>query len=944
VSAALPAARPRWRSALLAGALLVGSAPFVAQALAPALSCAGNQTGRWERIPVKAFAPLSGLPASQNDAVTAYSVSRSAAENVAATNGSTVLLSRSHGCGWATAFNLSATPTASQAFAGVNTSLVGVGLLGNRVLIAAREGSGAASRPHVLVSTNGDAGSFASGDSGLPAQGAPGLLRTGSDGRTAYLTISPTASGGGGGGATGIVPGLPGTGGVTPGATPTGLLYKTSDGGASWTLQTSAADLPGGGTGLDALDIDAGNSNVLYGLVNGQVVISRDGGASFATPVTGTYTAITAMGPNAVAAFSSSGKAVISSDAGNRFASFDAPAGVTSAASRAGDSSLVVESGGTLRQLTPGFAAVPIPAAGPATRGSLLGDRGAQASFHALSGHSLLRFVDPLPRGTAIPPAAVGDLSVPPPVAGTISPGTRNVSLPIGSSEREDFTLNLPKNPTPLDLFFLVDVSSSMDEYINDVKANIGRIVGSLTAAKVDLKVGIGTIGTGAAKGEAEYPDAYLYPPICGTSGCTADPRNPYVKPSLYRRIRAIGDTGPKLTQAVDQLKLETVPNNYGANPPQNHEGQLIALKNLAEGKGTPTQADTRAGLGTLNAVPPGQDAGFRGNPNVRRLVIMATNEKFDNPYGTDANTPGLGIDANLNFAPTLRALTANRIQVVGLTVGANLAEPDLETISRGTHALAPAGGVDCGGNPDVQLNPGQPLVCGNADQFSGAIIRILASFVDRQNVQVVATNHTPVLGSLNGGRLRGLDVKKPNAVGFSVNVSCVDVKPGTYHQDVNAVLRQTVVGAARLNVTCVQAAAAVPPKPLPAAAAPNNNPPPPAAQPVGNVVPPIAPPAPAAQPQVNPQVQTQVQIQPLTAAAMEEQQELQLALAMNSNASGTDDEPAFSAGQQMAMVDRRKREQVQALGVLAFAITASAGLGLARLRSRPEPSVRRAR
>jgi hypothetical protein len=941
VSAALLAARARWRSALIVGALLVGSAPLVAQALAPALDCAGTQTGPWERIPIKAFQPIPGLAASQNDAVTGYTVERSASQNVAATNGSTVQLSRSHGCGWTTAFDLSATPTASQAFAGANSSVLSLGLLGSRVLIAVREGSGSASRPHVLVSATGGSGTFTSGDSGLPPQGAPGLLRTAGDGRTAYLTISPTASGGGNGGATGILP-LPGAGGVTP-AAPTGLLYKTTDGGTSWTLQTSATDLPGGGTGLDALDIDTGNSDVLYGLVNGQVVTSRDGGGSFRTPVSGTYTAITAMGPNMVAAFTSSGKAVLSNDGGQRFATFDVPSGITSAASRAGDSSIVVESSGTLRQLTPGFAAVAIPAAGPATRGSLLGDRGTQASFHALSGHALLRFVDPLPRGAAIPPTAVGDLSVPPPVPGTISPGTRTVSLPIGSSQLEDFTLNLPKNPTPLDLFFLVDVSSSMDEYIADVKANIGRIVGSLTAARVDLKVGVGILGTGPAVGEADYPPAYLYPPVCGTQGCTPDPRNPYVKPSLYKRIRAIGDTGPKLTQAVDQLKLETVPNNYGANPPQNHEGQLIALKNVAKGLGTQTQSQRSSGLGAYS-VAPHQDAGFRGNPNVRRIVILATNEKFDNPDGTDANTSGTGINANLNFAPTLKMLNDERIQVVGLTVGQNLAEPDLETISRGTRSLAPAGGVDCGGDPDVMLRPGQPLVCGNADQFSGAIIRVLSSFVDRQNVQVVAPNHTPVLGSLNGSRLLGLNVKQPNSVGFSVTVSCVDVKPGTYRQNVNAVLRQTIVGSAQLNVSCVQALAAVPPKPLPAAAAPNNNPPPPAAQPVGNVVPPVAPPAPAAQPQVNPQVQTQVQIQPLTAGAMQEQQELQLALAMNGNASGPDDETAFSAGQQMAMVDRRKREQVQALGVLAFAITASAGLGLARLRSRPEPSVRRAR
>jgi hypothetical protein len=247
---------------------------------------------------------------------------------------------------------------------------------------------------------------------------------------------------------------------------------------------------------------------------------------------------------------------------------------------------------------------------------------------------------------------------------------------------------------------------------------------------------------------------------------------------------------------------------------------------------------------------------------------------------------------------------------------------------------------VDCGlndGVPEV-LRAGDPLVCNSASHFSDVIIRVLAGMVDRQDVHVVPSNRTPVLGTLDGSGLLGLDVKRPNHAGFSVRVSCIDVKPGTYHQDVSAILRQTVVGKARLNVTCVKAQTIVRPKPVVLGNAPSP------AQPV--VQPPAAlpPPVPAAQPQVQPQtqLQTQVQVQPLTAGALQEQQELQLALAMNGTLK--DDDPVFNAGQQMAMVDRRKREEVQALGVLAFAMTACAGLGLARLRTKPEVRVRRAR
>ncbi|MCU1603503.1 MAG: hypothetical protein JWO22_4212, partial [Frankiales bacterium] len=183
---------------------------------------------------------------------------------------------------------------------------------------------------------------------------------------------------------------------------------------------------------------------------------------------------------------------------------------------------------------------------------------------------------------------------------------------------------------------------------------------------------------------------------------------------------------------------------------------------------------------------------------------------------------------------------------------------------------------------------------------------------------------------------LTGLNVKKPNAAPFTVNVSCVSVKPGRYGGDVAAVLRGTKVGQAHVQVTCVKEQAAVPPRPVP----PGLNPPaPPAPVQPAPAVPPVAPPAPAVQPQV--QIQTQVQVNPMSAGAMQEQQELQLALALNGTLK--DDDPVFQAGTQMAMVDRRKREQVQALYVLATAMTACAGLGLARLRARPDITVRRA-
>jgi hypothetical protein len=929
-------ARPRLRAALLAGAVLATALPVLAHATATHLGCNVKLTNRWERIPVSQFQPINGIGASATDTIASYTVDGQRTQDVAATNGYSVQLSNSHGCAWSTAYELSATPTAAQPFAGAASRIVSVALLSGRAMAAVQEGSGSASRPHVVVSRTGAAGSWAASDSGLPAQGAPQLLRAAADGRTAYLTVSPTASGGGGG----VIPGLPGGG---PTGTPTGFLYRTTDGGASWTLQTGAADLPGGGTGFSHLTIDPSDSNRLYGIVGGRLLTSRDGGGTFTAAPGSGFTAITAMSPLTFAAFNASG-GVLSNNGGASYLHFPAPSGITSAAARGSEAQLAIEVSGALKLLQPDGSVTNIPAVAPARPGSLLGDRGPQSTFHALAGHSLLRYVDPVPPGVIVPPLPIGSLEVPPPRPGVVTPATRNVTLPIGSSSVEDFTLTLPKNPTPLDLFFLVDVSTSMGDYIQDLKANIRGIVARLEAAKVDLRVGVGLLGTGPAKGESEYPPTYVYSP-------TPDPDHPgqstpgptYVKPVLYKRLRQIGQTGASLQAAINRLALETVPlDKSGTN---NHEGQLIALKNMVNGRGTHTEAEAAANLPTYSNVPPGQEAGFRPNPGVRRVVILATNEPMDAPFGypremgTDERP---GSDAHggnplLNFKPTIDLLVANRIQLIGLTAGVPEAINDLQILARGTRSLTPPGGVACGGDPPQQLLQGEPLVCNNGDKFGAMISRVLASLVDRQSIRVVPHSRTPVLGALNGRALTGLDVKQPNRAGFQVRVNCIDVKPGRYSQLVDLYLRQTIVGRARVNVTCVQSNSVVRPRPITGA-----DPPVPPAQPLPNAVPPPAPPPPAAQPQVQPQVQTQVQVQPLTAAAIQEQQELQLALALN----GTykEDDPAFNAGQQMAMVDRRRRQEVQALGLLAFAILTCAGLGLAGLRARPEVRVRRAR
>jgi hypothetical protein len=932
-------ARPRLRSALFAGAVLATTVPLFALADSPALRCGVKQVGYWERLPVDEFKAVSGL-ASPNR-VTGYTVDEKSPQSLAATNGTRIQTTGDHGCSWQDSFVLSPGINSTQSFVGTTSKVVALALLQRNRVAAVVEGAGSAARPHVLVQSSGTG--WTTADIGLPAAGTPQLLRAANDGRTVYLTISPSGTGGGGGGTTGVLGGLPTGGGTLPGQT--GLLYKSSDAGHSWALATTAVDLPTGGTGFSALDIDAANPNRLYGIVSGHLAVSADGGASFSTTTEDDFTALTSMGPAKVAAFRSAGQVFYSNTAGADFKHYPAPSGVTSAAYRNGDSSVLLERSGTLSRF--GVLSNRLDAA-PAgitpNTGSALGDRSDQASFHLLAGNTVLRYVDPIPPGVTDPVLAVGDTSVPPPNPGAIVPAIRAVTLPVGQSGVEDFTLNLPKNPTPLDLYFMIDVSPSMTAYISNVKANISSIVSALERQKVDLKVGVATMGTGPGDGENPWPKTYVYPP-------TTDPNNPlavrsgkkYVKPTLYKRIRAVGATGAGLQSTINEVQVETDPGDVG--PPEAREGVLLALRAAAKGTGFHTQDEARTGVSTYSEIKPGFDAGFRGSKAVRRVIVLATDEEFDSPY---PQTHKAGDNLSPDFGPAIAALNQERIQVIGLSAGQPESLDDLRRISRGTRTFAPPGGVLCDDGRisglQEQIPTGAPMVCNNGDHFSDAIIRLLESLVDRQSVALVPVTQSPVLGALRGSALLGLDVKKPNSASFQVNVSCVNVKPGRYTARFATTLRGFKVGEAAIVVTCVKALAVVPPKIIPPAAQPPGQPP--AAQPPAAPPAPVAPPAPAVQvqPQVQPQVQGQVQIQPLSAGALQEQQELQLVLALNSAGMVADSETGFQPGQQLAMVDRRKRQEVQALGVLAFAITISAGVGLARLRARPEPEVRRAR
>lgn len=910
-------------AAALAGPLLV--APGGAGAASAPLRCPGAvTTGRWQAVPVEAFAGTEGV--QTRDVVAAYAVDARRPSRVLATNGNRVKASSSAGCGWDDVLVLAAGPSAALPFSGAASTVVATALLpGGPALAAVREGTAAASRPHVVRSASGRAGSWAVSDAGLPAQGAPRALEPAGDGRTAYLVLSPTSSGGSSGGTLPTLPGAPEPTG------PAGLLYATTDGGASWELRTGAGAVAAGG--IDALSVDPADPDLLYAVAGGQLLVSTDGGRSLDPAGVSGVTAVEAMEPGELVAATDQG-VVHSTDAGASFRLRAPLGGVSSLAYRTGDDQVVAESQGRLFRVGArgGGRAAPVPAAEEAVAGTAVGDRGAGASFHVLAGHSLLRWVDPPPASGPPLPPPVGDVAAPPPPPGRITPPTRSVTLEVGRSEVLDFALALPPSPTPVDLVFLVDTSPDIGaerggtSYLGQLKASFAAITRELTDAGVDVKVGLATTGAGPGTGEPPFGEVDPTPTVAeGTS---------YQKPVPYRLRRAVGDVDAELRQAFEDLRADN--NVQTEQRPDVKEGHLIALEQLVLGDGVLEEGSTE--VAPRYTVQPGQKAGFRQQEGVRKLVVMATDEAFNNPHGTMRRA-----DGSADVEGVARLLAERGVQVIGISPqeGAG-SRPDLETVARITRALAPAGGVDCGN--DVRIAAGQPLVCESSAAFQGVLTGLVRSLVDEQDARLVAEDRSPVLGSIDAPLLRQLDVTVRNDRPFRVRVSCVDVAPGTYRQRLDALLRGFRVARADLTVSCravpPAAVPVVPPRPAAQQQAPGEtaqDPPP--AQPVTQVPPAPVPAPPVVQPQAQPQpqaqVQSQAQVQPLTAAALQQQEELQLALALLA-----DERPG--PGSELAMVDRRSGERARAHALLAVAMLACSAAGLARLRG--APSVRRQR
>ncbi|HVE98784.1 MAG TPA: hypothetical protein VNA12_06370 [Mycobacteriales bacterium] len=841
MTATLPRPRlTRARAVLLTALATVLAVPVVASQAQTARRCSvANRiapvNNRWEAILKPAFdvGPQT---------MTAYAVQPTNPDIIYVTNGKVVKRSSDAGCSFDPVLELAPNGNGDVALSSVTTTITSITLpergAKRRVLITAVEVQEGAGRPHVIRSESGDVDTFELGDAGLPPVGRPNDLRIApSDPNFVLLALR-------------AVPGLsetpvgpvPPVGGTPTQSGPVGALYRSGDGGRTWERASSGNELDGAAV-IDDVAISNLNADRVWVIADGVLLSSTDRATTFtdrgltrAQQQSGNYRFTTLdVFQQRVLAFSSTGpggpSAVRSDNGGGTYTVSTVPFVAESAAHGARVNDVVV--GTTVRDgssdvyaLSNGrwTAVTPQPNLAP-FRVQI--DR-IRAIRFGLSPDKLYRSTaDQQKPNLGDPPIAVPDDidglgKVRPP---SMLPRSQSVSLEIGQSREITYTLQVPRRPTPLDVYIVLDNSASMTAFIDDLRENLALAVNSLRAGSVDVWAGLG------------YYKSLTSPP-------------------LYDRLVDVGPLNSQFFTALASLDPKKTQGNQ--------EPILDALYQSATGEGRSEIDFAALSICDIDPslpgcrIPPNRQANFRRDS--LRVLLHAGNEEWDR------NLPG-----SPSFDKTAAALRERNIKHVGLHV-LPIARRDMQDMARATGAVAGPGGVDCSGDGRADIKAGEGLSCSGSGNLARTLVQILNGVTDVQDLRFFSRGSSPVLRSMAPVRVLPINVKADNTITFKAMVSCAGVEPGAYELRFGAALREASIAEAAALVTCglpPAGAIAVVPAPAPPQqqAAPANPPPAPA-------------PVPAPAPQINPatQVQGQIQAQANTGTAYEEQEQIQIA------------------------------------------------------------------
>ncbi len=368
--------------------------------------------------------------------------------------------------------------------------------------------------------------------------------------------------------------------------------------------------------------------------------------------------------------------------------------------------------------------------------------------------------------------------------------GPPAVALEPGESAVVDYFLDLPSVELPLDLWFLLDETGSMQDEFETLARGIKDIVAGIRAEGTDLQVGLASYGNGFR----------------------------------YHRYRKIGPVDQQFLSRLESIRT-------GGDG----EVAYTALHQGITGTGLPR---SRAG----NGVRAGQSAEWR--PGSVRMILHATDEEL---Y---AEPEGPTVDEAI---AALQSAGARHLGLVALeprNPGSVAADwQPMRDLSAATGAFAPPGGIDCDNDGITDVPAGEPVVChlspasttGLQEQvpiipdMSDVILRMLAAMPREAPVQLHLGGDgglgapTPLVTAVrfrNAGAVQQLDLRRPLKVPVQALVTCPEATPGvTGRALLTATVGTRVVAGTGLAVTCgvrpeVPASAALAPPAVAVAAA----------------------------------------------------------------------------------------------------------------------------
>ncbi|MGI8774646.1 MAG: hypothetical protein ACR2KQ_06485 [Actinomycetota bacterium] len=783
--------------------------------------------GEWATIPAPDF--TSGAPR-----LAAYAVNHNRPTELWATNGISVMGSTDGGCSWSERFSLEVLPTLDQPISSTTASV-------QQIVIP--EATGGSDTVYLVVQEKlppkvvEELVEEQTGSKPPAVSFRARVIKSSDDGST-WREVSPGPTTAGNALRLRVAPSDPSNLYLLIGG-PSGGLYASSNGGDSWELRSQAP--------MSDFQVDDLDPQTVWAW-GGPLRFSTNGGRDFVSIeyVPAISLADTFRGPGdpyQLTAFDPDGGTFfMTKDGGKTWPSVASPSLHTLSVAYGGgaeDMVMSINGGAVFRfqapyhwiEITPGLIdGVKQPEDAPNVVDVQI-DRSAKPSAFGLTPDAIMRYAGlsvSLPPLVPQAPVVKTDVS--------LEPGNTKIRLGPGESKTVRYRLGLPPQPTPLDVFFLMDTTHSMSSSIKGLQHGLHRIAQELADAKIDVQFGLG-----------EYKDY----PIAGYGDPTAGD-------FPYRLSRAVGPVDPSLNSAIERMQAS-------GGGVVKEESQLTALYQAATGVGEPGCVTPSSAC-----VAPGQQAQFR--PDAYKVMINITDAGFED----SAQHPGPP------FALVANALKDQGVLQVGLAVfgpfGLKEARVDLERMAQATDTLAPAGGVDCDGDGRDDIAPGEPLVCDILDQESdgvsalaGPILAALAAITDEASVELVATSGNGSIASIAPAGYPSIDVTETQELGFEVTYECPSLAKVT-REDVElvATLRGTGIAGATATVVCGPLGQAVedpeelPPvttllQPLPLVAAVPVPPPPPPPAPVSNT-----------QPQPNPHLQG--------AAAQQEQQQSQVA------------------------------------------------------------------